>query len=89
MRSADRSAGSPRPPVHGARLAQRIDLDDIGRDRALHRASHAGPRQENRQGEPAERHQPPVARLDAGRADAFVPELPARWYGVSGSGVSP
>src|SRR3546814_11628070 len=41
--------------------------------------------------ETAERHQPPVAGLDAGRADPLVPELPGalkRRFGLGGSSIT-
>ena len=60
---------------HGLGGAEPVDLDDVGNDRALRglpderRAEAAGHRQA------AEGHEPPVARLHAGRADALVPDL--------------
>jgi hypothetical protein len=41
--------------------------------------------------QPAERHQPPVARLDAGGADPFVPDLAGalvRRLGLGGASVA-
>src|SRR6185437_9064382 len=55
--------------------AFRIDLDDIGNDGsgAANPEEKAG--EEQGQHERAQRHQAPVVRLGAGRADALVPDL--------------
>jgi hypothetical protein len=73
----------------GLRGAETIDFHNTGHDRALcrlpdeRRAKPAGHQQAT------EGHQAPVPRLDAGRANALVPELGRVLVGVIGSGVLP
>ncbi|MCY1238442.1 hypothetical protein D9M72_511800 [compost metagenome] len=66
------------------RLSEPVDLNDPGDDRAAGRLPDEGCRKAGREDERAECHEPPVFRLDAGRADAIVPDLGGALIGCLG-----
>ena len=59
----------------GARTAPGVDLDHVGDGGAGAAEPQQDGRQDQRQRQAAERHQPPVVGLHARRADALVPDL--------------
>src|SRR3546814_17975907 len=61
--------------LHGARFAEPVDLNDIGRDPTLQRLPGKTCRGARRQHEATECHQPPVACLHPCLPDPLVPEL--------------
>ena len=70
----------------GLRLAELVDLDHPGHDRAARRLPDQRGGEAGREDQRAEGHQPPVLRLHAGRADALVPDLGGALVGRLGLG---
>ncbi len=66
-----------------------VDLDHERNDAAARRLPGQHRAEPGGQGEAAERHEAPVVGLDAGGADALVPDLGCLLVGVTGSGVVP
>src|SRR3546814_10694176 len=59
----------------GPCLAELVDLDHPGRDRAAQRLPDQSRSEAAREKQGAEKGEPPILRLDARRADAIVPDL--------------
>ena len=71
---------------HRLRLAKPVDLHDPWRDRAARRLPDEAGGEAAAERQHAEEGEPPVLRLDAGGADALVPDLAGSLVGRLGFG---